>query len=56
MHSLQIAGNRVFVSGDYLIEYRRDGTWVEITSIRHGRTVQHTPRTDIDGDLTVEPE
>ncbi|MDE1158153.1 MAG: type II toxin-antitoxin system RelE/ParE family toxin [Neorhizobium sp.] len=42
-HALQIAGNRVLVVGDYLIEYAHDVTHIDITSIRHGRAAVKTP-------------
>jgi plasmid stabilization system protein ParE len=45
-HALQLAGNRVLVVGDYLIEYARGDTHVDITSIRHGRTMIKTPPVD----------
>jgi hypothetical protein len=54
MHSLQITGNRIFVSGNYLIEYSHSDTRIEVTSIRHGRTVQSTPRTDMDDNIDSE--
>lgn len=45
-HALQLAGNRVLVVGDYLIEYTSGGTHIDITSIRHGRTALKAPPVD----------
>lgn len=42
-HALHIAGNRVLVVGDYLIEYAHDVTHIDITSIRHGRAAVKAP-------------
>ncbi|WP_186392799.1 MULTISPECIES: type II toxin-antitoxin system RelE/ParE family toxin [unclassified Pannonibacter] len=50
-HGLQIAGNRVLVAGDYLIEYSYDGSEIDVTTIRHGRMLMPTPDVDVDNDL-----
>ncbi|WP_273728832.1 type II toxin-antitoxin system RelE/ParE family toxin [Brucella gallinifaecis] len=52
MHGLTIRGGRTLVAGDYLIDYLFDGKQIEITNIRHGRTVMLTP--DIDDDYDDE--
>jgi plasmid stabilization system protein ParE len=54
MHGLQIAGNLTLVTGDYLLDYSYNGQTIEVTSIRHGRTVVQTPDIDLDEDLEDE--
>jgi len=54
MHGLLIAGGRTLVTGDYLLDYSYDGTQIEVTSVRHGRTVIPTPEVDIDEELVDE--
>lgn len=52
MHGLTIKGGRTLVAGDYLIDYMFDGKQIDITNIRHGRTVMLTP--DVDDDYEDE--
>ncbi len=64
MHGLQISGNRTLVVGDYLLDYSYDylldysydGEAIEVTSIRHGRTVAQTPDLELDAGLDDDEE
>ncbi|MBO9194408.1 type II toxin-antitoxin system RelE/ParE family toxin [Rhizobium sp. 16-449-1b] len=56
MHGLLISGNRTLVVGDYLLDYSYDGEAIEVTSIRHGRTVAQTPDLDLDAGLDDDAE
>jgi len=51
MHSLQFAGSRSLIAGNYLIDHAYDGPKVDILSIRHERIRMRTPDIEADEDL-----
>jgi plasmid stabilization system protein ParE len=55
-HKLPVPGAKTLVTGDYLLDYTRDGDCIVIVTIRHARMNDGlTPDSELDGDLDNDP-
>jgi hypothetical protein len=53
MHGLQISGGLTLVVEDYLFDYTRDSSIVNILAVRHGRMRRVSP--DLDDENAIDP-